>query len=106
MIESKIKIGASMPKQIAWLIVIVLAAVAAFFIWQYFTDVKLPDVQMSTFGSETVRARVTEVIEEGTIDLGGQAQPYQIVRVELLEGEYRGILMEVDYGKRQIRTDD
>jgi uncharacterized membrane protein len=29
-----------------------------------------------------------------------------VVRVELLEGGYAGILMEVDYGKRQIRTDD
>jgi uncharacterized membrane protein len=95
-----------MSKQISWLIVILLAAAAAFFMWPYFTGASLPDVQSSPFGSETVRARVTEVIEEGTIDLGGHVQPYQIVRVELLEGDYQGILMEVDYGKRQIRTDD
>jgi uncharacterized membrane protein len=93
-------------KKITWLIVIVLAALAAFFVWPYFTDVKLPDASAAYYGSETVRAEVTEVIEEGTIDLGGTVQPYQIVRVELLEGEYDGILMEIDYGKRQIRTDD
>lgn len=93
-------------KKITWLIVIVLAAAAAFFLWPYFTDVKLPAASASYYGSETVRALVTEVIDEGTIDLGGQVQPYQVLRVELLEGEYQGILIEIDYGKRQIRTDD
>src|SRR5215211_1703723 len=57
---------------------------------------------MSAFGSETARARVTEIIEEGEIDLGGTIQRYQIARVELLEGQYRGIVMEMDYGKRQV----
>lgn len=57
---------------------------------------------MSAFGSETVRARVVEIIEEGEIDLGGTLQRYQVARVELLEGEYRGILMEMDYGRRQV----
>ncbi len=93
-------------KKIAWLILIVVAAVAAFFLWPYFTDVKLPAASASYYGSETVRAQVIEVIDEGTIDLGGQVQPYQVVRVELLEGEYQGLLIEIDYGKRQIRTDD
>ena len=57
---------------------------------------------MSAFGSETVRARVTEIIEEGEIDLGGTVQRYQVARVELLEGEYRGIEMEMDYGRRGV----
>jgi uncharacterized membrane protein len=75
-------------------------------VWPYFADVALPDALPSYYGSETVRARVTQIIDSGTIDLGGQVQPYQVVRVELLEGEYRGLLMEVDYGRRQLRTDD
>jgi uncharacterized membrane protein len=29
-------------------------------------------------------------------------QRYQVARVELLEGEYKGIPMEMDYGKRQV----
>jgi uncharacterized membrane protein len=57
---------------------------------------------MSAFGSETVRAEVVEIIEDGEIDLGGFAQRYQILLVEILEGDYQGILMEVDYGKRQV----
>lgn len=85
-----------------WLVVLVLAVVAGVLLWPYFTRVDLPDVQMATFGSETARARVTEIIEEGEIDLGGTIQRYQIARVELLEGDYRGILMEMDYGRRQV----
>lgn len=57
---------------------------------------------MSAFGSDTIRARVTEIIEEGEIDLGGTVQRYQVARVELLEGEYRGIEMEMDYGRRGV----
>jgi uncharacterized membrane protein len=57
---------------------------------------------MTSFGSENVRARVAEIIEEGEIDLGGMMQRYQVARVEILEGEYRGILMEMDYGRRGV----
>ncbi|MGZ9234287.1 MAG: YibE/F family protein [Anaerolineales bacterium] len=89
-------------KFILWLIALLVAGGAAFLLWPYFTQVKLPDVNMSTFGSETVRARVTEIIEEGEIDLGGTVQRYQVARVEVLEGEYRGILMEMDYGRRGV----
>jgi uncharacterized membrane protein len=85
-----------------WLITFVLAIIAIFFLRPYFTQVDLPDVSMAGFGSETVRARVTEIIEEGEITLGEVVQRYQIARVELLEGEYQGIVMEMDYGKRQV----
>lgn len=57
---------------------------------------------MSVLGSQTLRARVIAIIEEGEIDLGGVVQKYQIVRVEALEGEYRGLVMEMDYGRRQV----
>jgi uncharacterized membrane protein len=79
-----------------------LAGIAAFLLWPYFTQVNLPDAAMSSFGSETVHARVTEIIEEGEVDLGGTLQRYQVARVELLEGEYQGILMEMDYGRRGV----
>ena len=76
--------------------------IAALLFLPYFSQVELPDVQMSAFGSETVRAQVDEIIEEDDIDLGGTVQRYQIARVEILEGDYAGILMEIDYGKRQV----
>lgn len=89
-------------RSVFWLILLLVAGIAAFLLWPYFTQVDLPDVNMTTFGSETVRARVMEIIEDGEIDLGGTLQRYQVARVELLEGEYRGILMEMDYGKRGV----
>jgi len=68
----------------------------------YLTKVQLPASQMSAFGSETVRAKVVDIIEDGEIELGDIKQRYQIARVEISEGEYQGILMEIDYGKRQV----
>ena len=81
------------------ILLIILAIVLFFFL---FRQVDLPNVTMSAFGSETTRARVTEIIEDGRVDLGGMIQRYQIARVELLEGKYQGIVMEMDYGRRQV----
>lgn len=89
-------------KYVVWAIVLLFGVFAAFLILPYFTRVDLPDVNMAPFGSGTARARVTEIIEDGEIDLGGVVQRYQVARVELLEGEYKGIVMEMDYGKRQV----
>ena len=81
--------------------VILLAVVVAVSLL-LFQPVTLPDATMSAFGAETTRARVTGIIEDGEIDLGGLPQRYQIARVEILEGKYQGIEMEMDYGKRQV----
>src|SRR5215207_2037984 len=89
-------------KYLPILIVVVVLGAAAFWTLPYFTQVSLPNVNMSAMGSETAKARVTEIIEDGEIDLGGTIQRYQVARVELLEGEYQGIVMEMDYGRRQV----
>lgn len=88
-----------------WFIPLILAA-TAFFALSYFTNVQLPDPGISAFGSDTVRATVIEITEEGTVAMGGHTQTYQIARVEILEGEFAGVPMEIDYGKRQVRSDD
>ena len=93
-------------KQLKWQIIIILAALAAFFAFPYFNNVELPGDGFSTMGAGTVRAEVTQILEQGGIDLSGHLQTYQIVRVNILEGSYAGIPMEIDYGKRQIRSDD
>ena len=80
----------------------ILFGIVAFMTVPALNRVDLPDVSMSAMGSETMRARVTEIIEEGQIDLGGTIQRYQVARVEILEGDYRGIVMEMDYGRRQV----
>lgn len=93
-------------KQFKWQIILIVAAIAVFFAWPYFNNVTIPGDGFSTFGADTVRAQVTQIIEEGQIDMGGHTQTYQIARVNILEGEYAGIIMEIDYGKRQMRSDD
>jgi uncharacterized membrane protein len=84
------------------LMIVILFAIVAFMTLPSLNNIDLPDVNMSAMGSETDKARVTEIIEEGEVDLGGKLQRYQVARVELLEGDYKGIEMEMDYGKRQV----
>jgi uncharacterized membrane protein len=81
---------------------LLVLVIVAFLFLPYFSQVELPPAQISPLGSETVRAKVAEITEEGQIDLGGTVQRYQMARVEILEGDYKGILMEIDYGKRQV----
>jgi uncharacterized membrane protein len=89
-------------KLVVWIFILLIAGFIGFLLWQLLRPVELPDVTMSAFGSGIARAQVTEIIEDGEIDLGGTVQRYQVARVELLEGEYRGIVMEMDYGRRGI----
>jgi uncharacterized membrane protein len=93
-------------KQFKWQIILILAAVVAFFAYPYFAPVELPLEGFSTMGADTVRAEVTQILEEGQIELGEHTQKYQLVRVTILEGEYAGIPMEIDYGRREIRSDE
>lgn len=87
-------------------IIVSLVGIVAFVTLSSLNNVQLPDVNMSPMGSELVKARVKQIIEEGDIDLGGTIQRYQIAQVELLEGKYQGIVMEMDYGKRQILSNN
>lgn len=84
-----------------------VAATVVFVIWgiPYFFQPSAIVHDQSAYGSQMIRARVTKILEEGQITLGENQQPYQVLDVELLEGDYEGLLMEVDYGKRQLRND-
>lgn len=64
----------------------ILFGIVAFMTVPSLNQVDLPVVNMSAMGSETMRARVTEIIEDGQIDLGGTIQRYQVARVKILEG--------------------
>lgn len=88
----------------SWLFPFLLLIAAM--VYAILSKVQLPGDGFSTYGSDTVRAEVLQIIEEGQIDLGGNLQTYQIARVNILEGQYTGIPMEIDYGKRQVRSDD
>jgi len=91
-------------KKTSWLFpFLLLIGVTAYTL---FTREQLPGDGFATFGADTVRAEVNQIIDEGDVDLGGFTQKYQVARITILEGEYAGIPMEIDYGKRQVRSDD
>lgn len=71
-----------------------------------FAPLPAPLANMSTLGSQVYLARVEEVLEEGLVTLGEVTQSYQLLRVRILEGPYQQVLMEIDYGRRQVRSDN
>jgi uncharacterized membrane protein len=56
--------------------------------------------------SQTLRAEIVEVVEEGINELGPITQPYQILLVELREGERSGEIVEVEVGVIDLNTTD
>jgi uncharacterized membrane protein len=60
---------------------------------------------LATLGSQSTRGRVMAIVDEGQIELDGRGQLYQVMRVEALEGEFKGIPFDVDYGIRNMRFD-
>lgn len=54
--------------------------------------------------STTIRGEVVEVLEQGETDLGPITQPYQILLVELTEGEMEGRRVEVEVGVIDLNT--
>jgi uncharacterized membrane protein len=67
-------------------------------------DLAETDPGNPTPGADTYRARVLEIVDSGETELGeGLTQPYQIARVQVLEGPFSETTFEIDYGRRQIR---
>ena len=66
-----------------------------------------PIDQRDDFGytTETVRASVILIVEEGLITLGDVTQPYQTLEIMVSEGPFKGQTFQIDYGTRQIRND-
>lgn len=90
-----------MKRYFFWPLILFLAAGILFVLKRTTapTDI-LPNL---AYGSETIRAEVTRVLEEGQVTLGSVTQPYQMLEIRLLEGEYAGIPLQIDYGRRQVR---
>lgn len=57
------------------------------------------------YPSETYKARVLGIVEEGLLSVYDPPQPYQIVAIEILDGPYQGAVMEMDMGIRQVHAD-
>ena len=56
------------------------------------------NAQLAQGESEILRARVLEVLEEGVLDQGDVAQPYQVLKLEITSGPLSGQELTVEYG--------
>jgi uncharacterized membrane protein len=83
---------------------VILSFIAAPFIMGIFK----PGGDQAAVGytSETVRAEVLNIQEEGRITVGKQEQTYQIVEIEVSEGEFKGSHMFLEFGKNQIMPEE
>jgi uncharacterized membrane protein len=93
------------PFVVAALLLIVAFVVFAFWGIPYFFRPFSIVQNESAYSNQTTRARVVQIIDEGQVTLAEKPQLYQVMRVIPLEGEYEGILMEVEYGKSVLRND-
>ena len=66
-----------------------------------------PETTGSTigFGEDAVKAEVLAIVEDGQVQLGEHAQTYQVLKIKILEGEFAGKELEIDYGRQQIRPE-
>ncbi len=88
--------------------VVVLLLFVGFMIWGIPYFFRYPQIQSGTLSldSHTALARVTKIVDEGQIILDSRSQPYQVMEVEPMEGEYEGIPFQVEYGKHTLRSDN
>ena len=85
-------------------LVIILVLIAA----PYLSTWLNPDEPQTTVGysDETVRAKVVAIQEEGQTTVAGEDQTYQVVDIEVLEGDYAQALLTLEVGKSQILPED
>src|SRR5258706_14949677 len=71
--------------------IIVILLFAGFMIWgvPYFFQPIQVQTGTETLGSQTELAQVTKIIDEGQIALNNKNQLYQVMQVEVLQGEYK-----------------
>ena len=95
-------------KSFMWIIrivaVLILLIVLVPNILSYFSQPLVEDTEFG-YGTDTVRAIVSAVVEEGMITLGDVTQPYQRLLVTVTEGNFEGQSFQIDFGTRQIRSD-
>ena len=92
-------------KEIGILVFLILTAVLLVLVFTARSDATYDLSQSVGYSSDTVEARVVEMVDEGTVTLGSITQEYQIVKVKVLDGRYVNETLQIDHGKRQIRPD-
>ena len=84
--------------------VVILSLVAAPLIRGLFQSEQ--DTTDVGYSSDTVRARVISIAEQGQVENRGGVQTYQVVEVEILEGQFEKTRVFMDFGKTQIMPAD
>ena len=84
--------------------IIILSLIAAPFIRDLFQSEQ--DTTDVGYSSDTVRARVLSIAEEGRTEHNGIEQVYQVAEVEILEGEFQNTRVFLDFGRNQVVPKD
>ena len=91
-------------------VIIVTAAlvILSFVAAPYIMNIFKPTTDQTTVGytSETVQAEVLNIQEEGRTTVGKQEQTYQIVEIEVMEGEFNHSHMFLEFGKNQVMPEE
>ena len=90
------------------IIVTVALVILSFVAAPYIMGIFEPASEQTTVGyaSETVRAEVLNIQEEGYTTVGKQEQIYQIVEIEIMEGEFKHSHMFLEFGKNQVMPEE
>jgi uncharacterized membrane protein len=92
------------------IVIIVTAAliILSFIAAPYIMGIFKPIDDQATVGytSETVRAEVLNIQEEGLMTVGKQEQTYQIVEIEVMEGAFKNSHMFLEFGKNQVMPEE
>ena len=91
---------------IGGLIVLILFVVLVAWGLQYFFQTIPVQTGGATLGSDTVLAEVVGVVDQGQVGSNTGSQPYQTLNVKVLEGQYKDIPFQVDYGKHEAHPAD
>ncbi len=83
------------------LLVVVMAGLVGLLLAFNFEGLSIE--QENLIVASTSRARLDKLLEEGAATIGGERQIYQKWQVTILEGEFAGEEMSIEYGRQSIR---
>jgi uncharacterized membrane protein len=91
---------------VSGLIILILFTILVIWGIQYFFQTIPIQTVGATLGSDTVLAEVVRVADQGQVGSNTGSQPYQTLDVKILEGQYKDVPFQVDYGKHEAHPAD
>jgi uncharacterized membrane protein len=92
-----------------WWLAGALAAILIFALLAGIAGRDAPSLQVDVLEpgeTESLRAEVISVLEQGLVEQGEFLQPYQILRLRIVEGPLQGQEVEVEYGTMRPTSED